>query len=95
MEPKFDSANNRYGTRPKRSRANQACNSGPVVDSTKYGNPIDTVSNPRMRKVGFSAPSGFQSRLGAIGISSKLMTSKLPCTRLWREGVRYRTTQCE
>ena len=35
IEPKFDKAKSRYGTRPDRSRANQACSNGPVVDNTK------------------------------------------------------------
>lgn len=39
-----------------------------------------------MRKVGFSAPPGFQASPGAIGSRSRAAISKLMCSRLWWRG---------
>ena len=52
MDAKFDNANNRYvffdSSLNLFSRANQDCNSGPVVDRTKYGNPMVKKSKPNI-----------------------------------------------
>jgi hypothetical protein len=52
MDAKFDNANNRYvffdSSLNLFSRANQDCKSGPVVDRTKYGNPMVKKSKPNI-----------------------------------------------
>ena len=79
-DAKFDSANNRYGTAALNRRQYHDCSSGVVVDSRKYGRPIVTASNSRMRTIGSSSPRGFQSADARIGSVASDNTSKPICS---------------
>ena len=52
---------------PLRRRAYQAWSSGPVVESTKYGSPTVTASNPRIRQIGSFGRGGFPCRVRIYG----------------------------
>src|SRR5262245_24042518 len=55
-DARLERANNRYGTTLRNRCQYQACNSGVVVESRKYGRPIVAVRSNRMRRMGASSP---------------------------------------
>ena len=60
-----------YGDLPGNDRANQACTSGPVVETAKYGSPRVATRRTRMREMGSAPGSGLNARDGTMGSSAK------------------------
>src|ERR1019366_3279224 len=79
-DPKFESANKRYGIPDPERRTYHACNNGLVEDSRKYGKPIVAPSKIRMRNVGSPACVGRHMGFGKIGSRKQLAPSSPTCS---------------
>ena len=90
----MDSANRRYGFAPGRARANQACTSGLVAESRRYGSPTAAPSSSRMALTGSSSPSGFQLSAGAIGSVAAAAASSAMCRIAWLRGASFALEAC-
>ena len=76
-------------------RAYQACSSGLVVASMKYGRPTLAASSPRMRRLGSASPIGFQLASGRIGNAAMPAASRARWTSVCVRGLSARIDQCE
>jgi hypothetical protein len=85
-EARLDSANRRYGTAPGRNCVTQACTSGPVVDSMKYGRPTQAIKVAAMARPGSVAASDADAGPGRMGSAAIAATSSTTCTRLCHTG---------
>src|SRR5437762_1534596 len=94
MDPKLDSANKRYGMPEPERRTYQACSSGLVAESRKYGSPMVAASSARIRRVGSPTSDGFQCGEGRMGSSAALAASSATCTPIWVFSFRKRIEKC-
>ena len=90
---------------PGCNRPYQACNNGPVVESTKYGQPIVRASINTTRQVGSAPAEGFHDAAGRTGaraspnapaISHAAPTARTTrCVAHWRFSGSRATSRCE